>query len=161
MQPFLCAIKVHNVQQIPGIGHAARALATSFILSKDKPGMCCASCNTASILPSCIVAAAQTTRIPDAALLHVNYANLVEGLLPYSVAIDEARRCVVLAIRGSLSVEDCVTGEERVMCRSGPVLCMCDWRCCRIALQLMRHGLRAVLAVHGVQQPECSTLRNR
>uniref|UniRef100_A0A383W0M9 sn-1-specific diacylglycerol lipase n=1 Tax=Tetradesmus obliquus TaxID=3088 RepID=A0A383W0M9_TETOB len=51
----------------------------------------------------------QTARIPEAALLHVNYANLVEGLLPYSVALDEAARCVVLAIRGSLSVEDCVT----------------------------------------------------
>jgi hypothetical protein len=63
----------------------------------------------------CSVAAAQTTHIPDAALLHVNYANLVEGLLPYSVAVDEARRCVVLAIRGSLSVEDCVTGEARLV----------------------------------------------
>jgi hypothetical protein len=63
-----------------------------------------------------VFAAAQTARIPDAALLHVNYANLVEGLLPYSVAIDEAQRCVVLAIRGSLSVEDCVTGGLRTAC---------------------------------------------
>lgn len=52
----------------------------------------------------------QTAKIPDSALLHVNYDNLVEGLLPYSVVLDEARRCVVVAIRGSLSVEDCVTG---------------------------------------------------
>eukprot|EP00775_Hariotina_reticulata_P013184 gene13184-13315_t len=51
----------------------------------------------------------QTANIPDADLLHVNYHNLVEGLLPYSVALDVAQQCVVLAIRGSLSVEDCVT----------------------------------------------------
>jgi hypothetical protein len=54
----------------------------------------------------------QTARIPEAALLYVNYSNLVEGLLPYSVVLDEARRCVVVAIRGSLSVEDCVTGAH-------------------------------------------------
>jgi hypothetical protein len=54
----------------------------------------------------------QTANIPDADLLHVNYHNLVEGLLPYSVALDVAQQCVVLAIRGSLSVEDCVTGES-------------------------------------------------
>jgi hypothetical protein len=52
----------------------------------------------------------QTANIPAADLLYVNYNNLVEGLLPYSVALDAARRCVVVAIRGSLSVEDCVTG---------------------------------------------------
>eukprot|EP00879_Flechtneria_rotunda_P015830 GHRR01016553.1.p1 GENE.GHRR01016553.1~~GHRR01016553.1.p1 ORF type:complete len:1195 (+),score=470.03 GHRR01016553.1:1101-4685(+) len=51
----------------------------------------------------------QTAKIPEAALLYVNYHNLVEGLLPYSVAVDEGRRCVVVAVRGSLSVEDCVT----------------------------------------------------
>jgi hypothetical protein len=52
----------------------------------------------------------QTANIPAADLLYVNYNNLVEGLLPYSVVLDAARRCVVVAIRGSLSVEDCVTG---------------------------------------------------
>jgi hypothetical protein len=52
----------------------------------------------------------QTAHIPAADLLYVNYNNLVEGLLPYSVVLDAARRCVVVAIRGSLSVEDCVTG---------------------------------------------------
>lgn len=57
------------------------------------------------------VDALQTANIPAADLLYVNYNNLVEGLLPYSVALDAARRCVVVAIRGSLSVEDCVTGR--------------------------------------------------
>lgn len=62
--------------------------------------------STASCIP-------QTANIPAADLLYVNYNNLVEGLLPYSVALDAAKRCVVVAIRGSLSVEDCVTGEQQ------------------------------------------------
>jgi hypothetical protein len=74
----------------------------------QQPCRCCCCCSSNTLLHRFYVA--QTARIPDAALLHVNYANLVEGLLPYSVAVDEARHCVVLAIRGSLSVEDCVTG---------------------------------------------------
>lgn len=63
-------------------------------------------------MSSCAV---QTAKIPDSALLYVSYSNLVEGLLPYSVVLDEARQCVVLAIRGSLSVEDCVTGKAPTM----------------------------------------------
>lgn len=68
--------------------------------------MCYCACQTPHppFLPQ------QTANIPAADLLYVNYNNLVEGLLPYSVALDAAHRCVVVAIRGSLSVEDCVTG---------------------------------------------------
>lgn len=63
-----------------------------------------------NVLPAASFVLSQTAHIPAADLLYVNYNNLVEGLLPYSVVLDAARRCVVVAIRGSLSVEDCVTG---------------------------------------------------
>lgn len=53
----------------------------------------------------------QTARIPDKDLIYVNYTNAsIEGLLPYMIALDAVHHTVVLAIRGSLSVEDCVTG---------------------------------------------------
>lgn len=65
---------------------------------------------------ACCSVCVQTANIPAADLLYVNYSNLIEGLLPYSVALDVARRCVVVAIRGSLSVEDCVTGEAEGRC---------------------------------------------
>lgn len=58
-------------------------------------------------------AAIQTAGIPDADLIYINYDNMLEGLLPYLVALDCQRRRVVVAVRGSLSVEDCVTGEGR------------------------------------------------
>lgn len=76
----------------------------------EKGCLCCCVC--------CLICL-QTANIPAADLLYVNYNNLVEGLLPYSVVLDAARRCVVVAIRGSLSVEDCVTGEVARMHANG------------------------------------------
>lgn len=79
------------------------------------PQWCCIVLYRAPVSQQCVYAT-QTANIPAADLLYVNYNNLVEGLLPYSVVLDVAKRCVVVAIRGSLSVEDCVTGAATATC---------------------------------------------
>lgn len=41
---------------------------------------------------------------------YVTYVNTIEGLLPYMIVLDRQRKTVVLAVRGSMSVADVVTG---------------------------------------------------
>ncbi|GIL44569.1 hypothetical protein Vafri_2093 [Volvox africanus] len=51
----------------------------------------------------------QMTGVPDDDILYVCYDNHVGGLLPYYVAVDRQRRSLVVAVRGSLSLNDVVT----------------------------------------------------
>lgn len=39
----------------------------------------------------------------------MSYHVKVQGLLPYYIALDRTRQCVVLSVRGSLSLSDVVT----------------------------------------------------
>jgi hypothetical protein len=48
--------------------------------------------------------------IPASSLVYTNFSNVIEGLLPYMICVDHQKRAVVVAIRGSLSLEDVVTG---------------------------------------------------
>ncbi|KAG2440965.1 hypothetical protein HXX76_003818 [Chlamydomonas incerta] len=51
----------------------------------------------------------QMTGAADEDILYVCYDNKVEGILPYYIAVDRARRSIVMAVRGSLSLRDVVT----------------------------------------------------
>jgi len=42
-------------------------------------------------------------------LAYASFANSVEGPTPYAILVDHRRRAVVLAVRGTLSLEDCLT----------------------------------------------------
>ncbi len=44
--------------------------------------------------------------------MYVTFDNTIEGMLPYMICLDRRRRCVVLAVRGSMSVADVVTGTH-------------------------------------------------
>lgn len=47
--------------------------------------------------------------ISDGDLLYVSYEVQVQGMLPYYIALDRARRSLVVSVRGSLSLSDVVT----------------------------------------------------
>jgi sn1-specific diacylglycerol lipase len=51
----------------------------------------------------------QFTGLPDEDLLYVQWHNEIAGAQPYFIAIDEPKQAIVLSIRGSLSLKDCVT----------------------------------------------------
>ena len=51
----------------------------------------------------------QVAGIPDGALMYVSTKNSVAGQLPYFIAVDEATRSVVVAVRGSFSMADVAT----------------------------------------------------
>ncbi|KAG2450487.1 hypothetical protein HYH02_004988 [Chlamydomonas schloesseri] len=60
----------------------------------------------------------QMTGAADEDILYVCYENQVEGILPYYIAVDRARRSLVLAVRGSLSLRDVVTD---LLCAPAPM----------------------------------------
>ena len=64
-----------------------------------------------TFISCCCCTAVQTTKLNHGQVIHINYSNLIQGLLPYMICCDPTTKSVVLAIRGSLSVEDCITGR--------------------------------------------------
>jgi hypothetical protein len=48
---------------------------------------------------------------------YVTYDNTIEGMLPYMIALDRTKQAIVLAVRGSMSVADVVTGARCGWCR--------------------------------------------
>ncbi len=51
----------------------------------------------------------QIAGIEDRQLLHINFKNELGGILPYFVALDPSTCSVVVAVRGTLTLADCIT----------------------------------------------------
>jgi hypothetical protein len=70
--------------------------------------------------------------VPERDLVWVSHDNDAEGLLPYFIALDRERQCVVLAIRGTMSAADALTGALGHACSSSVRTGYC--------LALLAHG---------------------